>query len=230
MLFACESTISTMISTAAWKRPGTPEVALRAAHQNSSTAASPSNADQTIESESLRVVKGQDLTPSPSKVFLWNGTSYVTVNDSMVPYKTTGHRHRPEIEQELALAGSEVAVTFVPTLVPVDQGELVASYVLLNEELPAHEILERYRDAYAMEPFVEVVDGPPSTKGVRETNFATIHVQVEEHTGRVMIFTAIDNLWKGTASQAVQSLNAMYGLPETTGLLPGSYPAGLATA
>ncbi len=69
---------------------------------------------------------------------------------------------------------------------------------------------------------MEVVDGPPNTRGVRETNHCRIHVQVEEHTGRVMIFSAIDNLWKGTASQAVQSLNLMFGLPETLGLLPGA--------
>ena len=155
---------------------------------------------------------------------LSHATSYVSINDSISAYKTTGHRHRPEIEQELSLAGSDVKVTFVPHLVPVDQGEYVSAYATLSEPLSQAEVSARYEAAYASEPFVEVVPGPPNTRGVRETNFCRIHVQVEEHTGRVMIFSAIDNLWKGTASQALQSLNLMYGLPETTGLLPN--PAG----
>ena len=152
---------------------------------------------------------------------LSHATSYVSVNDSISAYKTTGHRHRPEIEQELALAGSAVTVTFVPHLVPVDQGEYVSMYVTLAEPLSAEAVAARYDEAYASEPFVEVVAGPPNTRGVRETNHCRIHVQVEEHTGRIMIFSALDNLWKGTASQAIQSLNVMFGLPETTGLLPG---------
>ena len=153
---------------------------------------------------------------------LAHGTSYVSVNDSISAYKTTGHRHRPEIEQELAIAGSSVPVTFVPHLVPVDQGEYVSAYATLTEPMTHAAILSRYEETYADEPFVEIVDGPPNTRGVRETNHCRIHVQVEEHTGRVMIFSAIDNLWKGTASQAIQALNAMFGLPETTGLLPAS--------
>lgn len=153
---------------------------------------------------------------------LSHATSYVTINDSISAYKTTGHRHRPEIEQELALAGSDVKVTFVPHLVPVDQGEYVSAYATLAEPMTPAAVLSRYEETYASEPFVEVVAGPPNTRGVRETNHCRIHVQVEEHTGRVLVFSAIDNLWKGTASQAVQSLNVMFGLPETAGLLPGS--------
>ncbi|MBO9531403.1 MAG: N-acetyl-gamma-glutamyl-phosphate reductase [Solirubrobacteraceae bacterium] len=153
---------------------------------------------------------------------LSHATSYVTITDSVSAYKTTGHRHRPEIEQELAVSGSDVKVTFVPHLVPVDQGEYVTCYATLSARVSADEIAARYAKAYADEPFVEVVSGPPNTRGVRETNFCRIHVQVEEHTGRVMVFSAIDNLWKGTASQALQSLNVMYGLPETAGLLPGA--------
>lgn len=152
---------------------------------------------------------------------LSHATSYVSINDSISAYKTTGHRHRPEIEQELAAAGSAVKVTFVPHLVPVDQGEYVTAYATLAEPRTQDEVAALYAVAYAEEPFVELVTGPPNTRGVRETNHCRIHVQVEEHTGRVLVFSAIDNLWKGTASQAIQSLNLMYGLPETMGLLPG---------
>ena len=155
---------------------------------------------------------------------LSHATSFVSITDSVSAYKTTGHRHRPEIEQELAAAGSEVKVTFVPHLVPVDQGEYVTAYATLQQPMTQAAVLARFEEAYADEPFVELVAAPPNTRGVRETNHCRIHVQVEEHTGRVLVFSAIDNLWKGTASQAVQSLNLIFGLPETTGLLPGSSP------
>ena len=75
-----------------------------------------------------------------------------------------------------------------------------------------------YRDAYADEPWVEVVPGPPGMQEVRETNFCRISVHADERTGRVIVFATIDNLWKGTASQAVQNLNLMFGRDESEGL------------
>jgi len=149
---------------------------------------------------------------------LSEATSFVGITENTVPYKTTGHRHRPEIEQELAALGNPVAVTFVPHLVPVDQGELVSCYVTLTDDRQPSELAELYAEAYRREPFVEVVDAPPGMRGVRESNLCRIHVQREDHTGRVMVFAVIDNLWKGTASQAIQTLNLMLGLPETEGL------------
>jgi N-acetyl-gamma-glutamyl-phosphate reductase len=123
----------------------------------------------------------------------------------------------PEIDQELAVAGArDVVAAFTPHLVPVDQGELVSCYVTLTEEVDA---VALYEERYADERFVEVVTSPPGMRDVRETNFCRIQVHPDPRTGKVFVFGAIDNLWKGTASQAVQNLNLMFGLDETTGLL-----------
>ena len=75
-----------------------------------------------------------------------------------------------------------------------------------------------YAEAYADEPFVEVADRPPGVRDVRETNLCRVHVRVDERTGKVLAFGAIDNLWKGAASQAIQNLNLMLGLPEGEGI------------
>ena len=139
--------------------------------------------------------------------------------ENITPYSVTGHRHTPEIEEQLALAGFEGRVLFQAHLAPLDQGELVSCYVTPTRELAAEELAALYAQAYAGEPFVEVTDGPPGTRDVRETNFCRIHAALHRHTGRVIVFAAIDNLWKGTSSQAVQNLNLMYGRPEGEGLL-----------
>jgi len=136
---------------------------------------------------------------------------FVALDENAKPYKVSGHRHQPEIEQELGLA-----VTFVPHLLPLDQGELVSCYVRPPRELPRGELLELYADRYAGEPFVELTEDPPGVRDVRDTNLCRIHL--EQSGGRVMVFAAIDNLWKGAAGQAVQNLNLMLGLGEGEGL------------
>jgi N-acetyl-gamma-glutamyl-phosphate reductase len=127
------------------------------------------------------------------------------------------HRHIPEIEQELASLGSELLVTFTPHLVPLDQGELVSCYVSLNGG-DGLDLSALYEDAYGDEPFVELTDAPPGVRDVRETNICRISVHRDERTGRVIVFSALDNLWKGAASQAVQNLNLMFGRPEGEGI------------
>jgi N-acetyl-gamma-glutamyl-phosphate reductase len=111
-----------------------------------------------------------------------------------------------------------VSVTFVPHLVPVDQGELMSCYVTATEAVDEARVRALYDEAYAAEPFVEIVDAPPGMRDVRETNRCHINVGVDRGNGRVMVFAAIDNLWKGTSSQAIQNLNLMLGLPEDEGL------------
>jgi N-acetyl-gamma-glutamyl-phosphate reductase len=144
-------------------------------------------------------------------------THFVSVDENVNPYGVPRHRHTPEIEQELAVLGAEVRVTFTPHLMPLDQGELVSCYVTLsgNGETDLEAL---YAEAYAGEPFVEVAEGPPGVRAVRETNICRISVHRDERTGRVIVFGAIDNLWKGAASQAVQNLNLMFGLPEGEGI------------
>jgi len=146
----------------------------------------------------------------------------VKETDDTRPYKVTAHRHTPEIAQELGeLAGANGAiaggVTFVPHLMPYDQGELVSCYVRTAEPLDPRRMLALYEERYGDEPFVEVTTEPPGVSGVRETNLCRIHLALNEASGRVLAFASIDNLWKGAASQAIQNLNLMLGLPEGEG-------------
>jgi N-acetyl-gamma-glutamyl-phosphate reductase len=143
-------------------------------------------------------------------------------SDDSKPYKVAGHRHAPEIAQELlAFAGnsrSRIEMTFVPHLLPFDQGELVSCYVETGRELSAGELASLYEERYASEPFVQIADSPPGVSEVRETNLCRIHAVAGQGTGRTLVFATIDNLWKGAASQAVQNLNLMLGLPEGEGI------------
>jgi N-acetyl-gamma-glutamyl-phosphate reductase len=148
-------------------------------------------------------VSGAGREPTAEKHF-------VAVDETVTPYKVGRHRHTPEIEQELG-----AAVTFTPHLVPLAHGELVSCYVMPTREV---DVAALYEEAYGDEPWVEVVDGPPGMQEVRETNFCRISVHRDERTGRLIVFATIDNLWKGTSSQAVQNLNLMFGREEGEGL------------
>jgi N-acetyl-gamma-glutamyl-phosphate reductase len=144
-------------------------------------------------------------------------THFVSVDENVTPYKVGVHRHAPEIDQELRALGADgLTVTFTPHLLPLDQGELVSCYVTVDGD--PGDVRALYEEAYAGEPFVELATRPPGVRDVRETNLCRIYVQRDERTGKVLAFGAIDNLWKGTASQAIQSLNLMLGLDERTGL------------
>jgi len=144
-------------------------------------------------------------------------THFVSVSENVNAYKVEGHRHRAELEQEL---GERSPITFVPHLIPIDQGELISCYVTADRALSPADVDELFAAAYADEPFVELASTPPGARDVRETNLCRIHATVEPATGRVLVFSVIDNLWKGAAGQAVQDLNVMLGLPEGAGLGP----------
>jgi N-acetyl-gamma-glutamyl-phosphate reductase len=144
-------------------------------------------------------------------------THFVSVDENVTPYAVDGHRHAPEIVQELAALGCAARVTFTPHLLPLDQGLLASCYVTLPRELGAAELRELFEDSYAGERFIELADQPPGVREVRDTNLCRIHSLVEPG-GRALVFAAIDNLWKGAAGQAVQNLNVMLGLDEGTGL------------
>jgi N-acetyl-gamma-glutamyl-phosphate reductase len=150
-------------------------------------------------------VSGAGREPSHDKHF-------VAVDETVTPYKVGRHRHTPEIEQEL---GGGIRVTFTPHLVPLSYGELVSCCVTPAGEA---DLTALYDEAYGDEPWVEVVEEPPGMKEVRETNYCRISVHRDDRTGRVLVFSAIDNLWKGAASQAVQNLNLMFGRDESEGL------------
>jgi N-acetyl-gamma-glutamyl-phosphate reductase len=145
--------------------------------------------------------------------------------ENILPYKVAEHRHTPEIEDQLAplrAAGGavdEVAVLFQAHLVPLDQGELADCYVTTTRPTDDAELGELFTAAYEHEPFVELVGAPPATRDVLATNFCRVFAKADPHSGKVVVLSAIDNLWKGTSSQAVQNLNVMFSLPETEGLL-----------
>lgn len=149
-----------------------------------------------------------------------DATSFVGVTENVTPYKPAGHRHRPEIIEKLdrlspSGTGAE-HLTFVPHLVPVDQGELVSCYVRTSTDLDQSEIDRIYAERYEGEPFVNVVSSPPGMRDVRSTN--RCHLQPLAGDERVLVFSAIDNLWKGAAGQAIQCLNLMLDIEETAGL------------
>jgi N-acetyl-gamma-glutamyl-phosphate reductase len=145
-------------------------------------------------------------------------THFVTVDENVSAYGVPSHRHTPEIEQELAALGAELRITFTPHLLPLDQGELVSCYVTCNRALDGLDLDELYRSAYGGEQFVELAPTPPGVRDVRETNFCRISIHRDPRTSRAIVFAAIDNLWKGAASQALQNLNLMFGLPEGEGI------------
>jgi len=140
------------------------------------------------------------------------------------PYGLGGHRHQPEIAQELdeqrARAGvtDPIQLTFIPHLVPMTRGIMATCYARMAGSVSRTELLGRYRQFYAGQPFVRVVETPPATKHTWGSNYCFICPWVYEQTGRVVVTAAIDNLVKGAAGQAIQNMNLMLGHAETAGL------------
>jgi N-acetyl-gamma-glutamyl-phosphate reductase len=146
------------------------------------------------------------------------GNHFVSVTENVRPYGVGAHRHMPEIDQELLALGAPVPVTFTPHLLPIDEGELLSCYVTTTRPLAEAELDDLYRERYVEEPFVEIMQTPPGVREVRETNICAIHAHADARTGKALVFAAIDNLWKGTSSQAVANLNLMFGFEEGLGL------------
>jgi N-acetyl-gamma-glutamyl-phosphate reductase len=145
-------------------------------------------------------------------------TQFVAVDENVRPYEVGEHRHMPEIDQELARLGAPIIAAFTPHLLPLDQGELLSCYVTPSRPVGQSELNLWYADRYGSEPFIDLVERPPGVRDVRETNVCAIHTHADERTGKVFVFAAIDNLWKGTSSQAVANLNLMFGYDEGRGI------------
>ncbi|HET6947303.1 MAG TPA: N-acetyl-gamma-glutamyl-phosphate reductase [bacterium] len=155
------------------------------------------------------------------------GTHFSEVNENVKPYSVAGHRHTPEIEQELsALTGAQVAVTFTPHLIPMTRGILATAYLHVHDGLTTEGATAILQEAYATEPFVRVLtDGLPQTKATSGSNFCDVAVRVDPRTRTAIAMAALDNLVKGASGQAIQNMNVMLGLPEELGLRsPGLYP------
>lgn len=136
-------------------------------------------------------------------------------------YKVATHRHTSEIEQELSkAAGKEVMISFTPHLIPQKRGILSTIYINLNKKCMTEEIVELYKEFYKGEYFIRVKEAGklPETKHVAGSNFVDIGVVVDERLNRAVVVSAIDNIFKGAAGQAVQNMNLMFGLDEKTGI------------
>lgn len=146
------------------------------------------------------------------------GALYSEVADSMTAYAVPGHRHLPEIQQGLELAaGKKVGLTFVPHLTPMIRGIHATLYATLNKQVDLQDVFEsRYKD----EPFVDVLPSGshPETRSVRATNTCRIAVHQPQDGQTVVVLSVIDNLVKGAAGQAVQNMNILFGVDETTGI------------
>lgn len=153
--------------------------------------------------------------------------SFCECTENTKAYKVATHRHTSEIEQELSkLAGEEIMLSFTPHLIPQKRGILSTIYINLNKKCTQEEITALYEDFYKDEFFVRVCacGTLPETKNVSGSNFVDIGVVVDERLNRAVVVSAIDNIVKGAAGQAVQNMNLMFGLPEGEGLtFPGFY-------
>jgi len=167
--------------------------------------------DIIIDSKSGVSGAGRTLTTS---------THFSEANEDVSAYALEGHRHLPEIIQELKRLSGEksLAVSFVPHLVPMTRGILTTCYAPLASGKNEKQLREFYLDFYRGEPFVRVVDFPPHTKHTWGTNLCLVYPTIDHRAGRLIVISCIDNLIKGASGQAIQNMNLMLGLPETAGL------------
>jgi N-acetyl-gamma-glutamyl-phosphate reductase len=146
-------------------------------------------------------------------------THFSEANEDTSAYALEGHRHLPEVTQELKLLWSQpLSVTFVPHLVPMTRGILTTCYAPLASAKKEKQLKELYRDFYKDEPFVRVTSSPPHTKHTSGTNLCLVYPTIDQRTDRLIVISCIDNLIKGAVGQAIQNMNLVLGLAETTGL------------
>jgi len=146
---------------------------------------------------------------------------FTEAGEGLSPYSVAKHRHAPEIEQEISKAGGRnVLVNFTPHLIPMSRGELCTSYVKLTGASP-DDLRATLADAYEEEPFVHVAAKGvlPQTQNVRGSNYVQIGVVADRIPGRAIVISVLDNLVKGSAGQAIQNFNLMFGIEETTALM-----------
>jgi len=149
------------------------------------------------------------------------GSLFCEVNEGFKAYKVGTHRHTPEMEQEVSiLAGEDIRILFTPHLVPVNRGILSTIYGVSRSDRSLAELVRIYEAYYSKEPFVRI-EKPgvmPNISSVRGSNYCDIGLTIDERTGRIIVVSVIDNLVKGAAGQAIQNMNLMCGIPESTGL------------
>ena len=147
---------------------------------------------------------------------------YPELNEGMSAYKVASHRHTPEIEQTLSkIAGDAVRITFVPHLLPINRGILATCYARLKDGVTEEMLRAAYEERYGSEPFVRLLPKGRSADihNIKYTNFCDVSIFVDKRTGTFIAISAIDNMVKGAAGQAIQNMNILFGLNETTGLM-----------
>lgn len=150
-------------------------------------------------------------------------THYPNVDENINPYKITVHRHVPEMRQEMALLGSSASVYFTPHLLPAIRRIITTANILLKEPMTEEEVSKAYEEFYKGEHFVRLQKA--KLGGVRGSNFCDINWELEADGRRLVAVSAIDNLVKGAAGQAVQNMNIMCGFDEIEGIrMPGMFP------
>lgn len=167
-------------------------------------------------------VSGAGRTPTMT-------TNYIEINENTHAYSVDGHRHEPEITQELdairPTTQPPADLTFIPHLVPMTRGILANCYAQAVGSVSKTQLMELYRDFYADKPFVQVIDRPPETKWTYGNNMVYVMPHFHERSGNLVLMAAEDNLGKGAAGQAIQNANLMCGFPEDMGLAIGAvYP------
>ena len=150
-------------------------------------------------------------------------THYPNVDENINPYKITVHRHVPEMRQEMAFLGSSASVYFTPHLLPAIRGIITTAHILLKEPMTKEEVAAAYEEFYKDEHFVRLQHA--KLGGVRGSNFCDINWELEADGRRLVAVSAIDNLVKGAAGQAIQNMNIMCGFDEIEGIrMPGMFP------
>jgi len=149
------------------------------------------------------------------------GTHFCETNESIKAYKVASHRHTPEIEQELSkISGKEIKLSFTPHLIPMNRGIISTCYASLKENISYDDVKSAYEKHYGNEFFIRLMKKGvfPETRWVKGSNFVDIGFSIDERTRRIIAIGALDNLMKGAASQAVQNMNIMFEMDESTGI------------
>lgn len=187
--------------------------------------AAPLLANKIAETKNIIIDAKSGVTGAGRGLSMQN--SFCECTENMKAYKVATHRHTSEIEQELGnIAGEDIVLSFTPHLIPQKRGILATIYVNLNRKSNAEELVKMYKDYYKDEFFVRVKElgELPETKHVAGSNFVDIGICYDERLQRAVIVSALDNIVKGAAGQAVQNMNLLFGLDEKTGLAnPGFY-------
>ncbi|HEY9205863.1 MAG TPA: N-acetyl-gamma-glutamyl-phosphate reductase [Candidatus Methanoperedens sp.] len=144
---------------------------------------------------------------------------YPNMAENIQAYKLTNHRHRAEMVQELTrLDGRLDKISFTPHVIPSVRGILTTAHIFVKKTLGEEQLTGIFGDFYQDKPFIRLIRGIPMLGSVRGSNFCDIGFEIEKGSDRIVVISAIDNLVKGASGQAIQSMNLMFGLPETTGL------------